>query len=555
MSAVRPQRDAVRPGIPAGWLFVFFAACYVLTSSGRIEGGDAGTMYQVTRNMIEYGTVALRAQLIPVPVQNYPGFLPTRAYVVETASLVYNGRLGYDYSPYGWGMSLAAAPLYWVGRALDAVWPGLGPQFLARMLVQLLGALLLAGAAVALADLAHWLHLSLRLSVGLAFAFGFATCVWPYVKTFYSEPAVTWLVLLAALGLRRYELSGRAACLFRAGLCLGLSLVFRPTALLAAPALGVYLLAVLRGQAPSRAGGARQVTRAILAGVAGCLPGLTVVGVYTWLRFGSLLSMKYTRMGWDTPPLNGLYGLLFSPGKGLFVYCPILLLGLGGMLLLWRSHRGVALMVAVLCATYVLFHAPYSFWTGGWNWGPRFLMPVIPFLMLPVGFLLQEARSKMAVALFALLFAVGVGIQLPAVLVNHSRDMIALSEQYDRFYDKTIYEVSLSPVIRQWPVAIEVLGRFAHSEAWAEARRAIADARSDWVRADASDDVVAAGLTKESEFIRNNVPDFWWVYLYLAGASPWAIAVPVVVLLLIAGVSAFRVFRQLSIARTLSSQP
>lgn len=548
MSAVSERKQVARTGVPATWLFVLLAACYLLTSSGRIEGGDAGTMYQVTRNMAEYGTVALRAQFVSVPVQSYPGFLPTRPYAVETASPVYNGRLGYDYSPYGWGQSLAAMPLYLAGQMLGALWPWLGPQFLARMITQLLNALLLAGAATALAAFAHALELSLRVSVGLALVFGFATYVWPYVKTFYSEPAVTLLVLLAALALRRYHLSGRATHVFWGGLCFGLSLVFRPTALLAAPALGVYFLVALRTQGGSHHLKLRDVLNAVLAGGVGCLPGVLLAGLYSWLRFGSVLSVKYTRMGWDNPPLNGLYGLLFSPGKGLFMYAPVLFLSLGGIILLWRSHRGIALMVSLLCATYVLFHAPYSFWTGGWNWGPRFLMPIIPFLLLPAGVLIQDARSKRAVLLFALLATAGLIIQAPAVLVNHSRDMIGLSEQYDRFYDKTIYELPLSPVVRQWPVAIEVLGRFAGSQAWAQARRVIATARKGWTQPDVSDDVVAAALTTESEFIRNNVPDFWWVYLYLAGASPGAIAAAAIALFLAGVVAAFKVCRRIGVA-------
>ena len=530
------------------WLFVFFTACNLLVASGRIDGGDAGTMYLVTRNMLEYGSIALRAEVVLVPAQSYPGFLPTREYAVETATLTYNGRLGYDYSRYGWGQSLVGAPLYLVGRALSSISSALGPQFLERLWIQLLNALVLSATAVVLAASAHSLGLSPWGSVGLACIFSFGTYAWPYVKTFYSEPATTLFLLLAAFALHRYESTGRANSVFWAGLWFGLSLVFRSTAFLGAPALGIYFLWAMvsqRHREQLKGPGFRLDFRAIILGGAGCLPGVILMALYSWLRFGWPLSAGYTRIAWDNPLLNGLYGLLFSPGKGLFIYCPILLLSLGGIILLWQSRRGIALMVSILFATYVLFHAPYSFWTGGWNWGPRFLLPVVPFLLLPAGVFLQEAKSRIATLVFVLLIALSVVIQLPAVLVNHSRDMIALSEQDDRFYDKTIFETSLSPVLRQWPVAVDVLGQFNRDETRAAAREVLAEERAKWIRPGAPDTDVMAGLTKESEFIHNNVPDFWWIYLYLLGASPFAIFVPVTALVLAAGAAVVRITGQL----------
>jgi len=535
------------------WLFIFFAACYLLTASGRIEGGDAGTMYQVTRNMVECGTVAITGQFVSVPVQTYQGFLPTREYKVETSTVTSGGRLGYGYSRYGWGQSLASVPLYLIGRILSGLAPALGPQFLERMCVQFFNALVLSAAAVVLFTLARAFDLPLRLSAGLAGVFSFGTYVWPYVKTFYSEPATTLLLLLAFLALRRYEMTGRTSHVFWAGVWFGVSLSFRITSFLAVPALGVYFLMAVRDW--RRHGLDRnQATRVALLGCLGCAPGVLLVMLYSWLRFGTLFASGYTNLGWDTPILNGLYGLLFSPGKGLFIYSPVLLLSLGGLIVLWHSRRGLALAIVVLSASYIIFHAPYSFWTGGWNWGPRFLVPVVPFLLLSVGVLLEQAKTRTAILLFALLLALSVAIQLPAVLVNHSRDMIALSEQYDRFYDKTVYEVPLSPAVRQWPVAAEVLERFAHNETRAEARRVMAGARADWVRAGVAQDRAMTGLTVESEFIRNNVPDFWWVYLCLVGVSPSAIAASVGALIAAAGVAAGKAFAQIRQANKIVEQ-
>jgi len=42
-------------------------------------------------------------------------------------------------------------------------------------------------------------------------------------------------------------------------------------------------------------------------------------------------------MGWTTPLAEGIPGLLVSPGRGLFLESPVLLLGLVGLL---RAGRG-----------------------------------------------------------------------------------------------------------------------------------------------------------------------------------------------------------------------
>ena len=530
-------------------LFLFFFICYLLTSSGRICGGDAGTMYQVTHNMLARGTVSVVAEEVRVAAQREAGFLPTRAYTVETA-FVSPGVGGLTYSPYGWGQSLAAIPLYALSRLGDTLWSGWEDQLMARMFVQSLNAFFLAALAVVLIEFGRDLGLNPKIAILTGAAFGFGTMVWPYVNTFYSEPATAFCLLCAVYALHRFERTRCRAWAFWAGLSLGCSAVFRITSLIAMPALGIYLGWTLLQQWRAEH---RWDALAVVYAVLGGMPGAALVILYNVLRFGHPLALSYTasQIGWDTPVLNGLYGLLFSPGKGLFVYNPILLLGVGGMLLLWARHRGLTLLIGILVVSYVLFHAPYSFWTGGWNWGPRFLIPIIPLLMLPVGFFLQEIRGKAVWLLTGTLIALSVLIQLPAVLVDHSRDMIALSEQYDQFYRKTIDQLEFSPVVRQWPVAVEVLRRFSHAETWTDVQRMLAANRALWFQPGLSDAKVAAGLTAEIEFIRNNVPDSWWVYLYLLRV-PWEIVAGLVAMLIgIGGIAAVKICQEAHVSRSL----
>lgn len=111
----------------------------------------------------------------------------------------------------------------------------------------------------------------------------------------------------------------------------------------------------------------------------------------------------------SNPLLEGLYLDLFSPLRGLFVYCPILALGALGFYYFLR-RREVANEGLFLAACFLCILIPYSMWTdaiGGEAFGPRFLISAIPFLLLPSGFIIETRRRGYAAVAY-LLYGIGV---------------------------------------------------------------------------------------------------------------------------------------------------
>lgn len=85
---------------------------------------------------------------------------------------------------------------------------------------------------------------------------------------------------------------------------------------------------------------------------------------------------------WDTPYLEGMAGLLLSPGRGIFIYSPVLALSLVGMVIAFRNRNWFD--VAFILAGYVLLsvYAKYSVWWGGiMHFGPRYQVDAYPFLL------------------------------------------------------------------------------------------------------------------------------------------------------------------------------
>ena len=81
-----------------------------------------------------------------------------------------------------------------------------------------------------------------------------------------------------------------------------------------------------------------------------------------------------------------------------------------------RSYRAEALLFVSIIAIYLFVYATYGIWDGGWAWGPRYLVAIIPFLILPAGYLFCSPRGRAVVALVAWL---GVAVQILGVAINY----------------------------------------------------------------------------------------------------------------------------------------
>jgi hypothetical protein len=58
--------------------------------------------------------------------------------------------------------------------------------------------------------------------------------------------------------------------------------------------------------------------------------------------------------------------------------------------------RGDALLFLSLFLLGLLPYSMWSNWEGGWSFGPRFLVDVIPYLVIPIAFALSESRARNA---------------------------------------------------------------------------------------------------------------------------------------------------------------
>ena len=149
-------------------------------------------------------------------------------------------------------------------------------------------------------------------------------------------------------------------------------------------------------------------------------------------EYGSWLPPYYTpgRLVSDTTPfLLTLYGLLFSPSRGIFVFSPMFLLVAALFLYVaYRKRLKLPLLLwfgVIWFLTGVLSISRFGHWWGGHSYGPRLLTDVVPALILIAVLTWHELRTKLSartsrwmLALFLVLAVVSIAINSFTGLLN-----------------------------------------------------------------------------------------------------------------------------------------
>lgn len=224
-----------------------------------------------------------------------------------------------------------------------------------------------------------------------AVTLGAGSLVAVFATVFFDHELSALLGFLAFALLFRERLRAPSLELVTAGgIAAGLAIsVEFPLGLLAA-ILGVYAIA---RPAP---------LRRALAYFGGVAIGLLPLAVYDLWAYGTIKPVVYSYavldpgrsghdvlganssgfFGIDLPKPSALTDLLLGP-KGLLILAPVWAIAAVGLLALSRAgRRAEAAVATAVVAAFLLYDAGYYLPFGGFNAGPRFLVPVLPFLAL-----------------------------------------------------------------------------------------------------------------------------------------------------------------------------
>ncbi len=244
----------------------------------------------------------------------------------------------------------------------------------------IIASLLVSGAGV-LVFLTARRQAPLSTALGVAGIFCFGTSAWSTASRllWQHSPSVLAIAALVYL-LTRPERTGRWA--LGLGLVAGLAFLFRPT-----NAITLATCAALLVRRP------RLLGVYLLGAAAIAIP----FGLYSLRTFGSLLPAYYLpeRLApGDGHFVEALLGNLVSPARGLWIFSPVLLLGL------WGARARAApltaaerLFLAVPLAHWVAISS-FPHWWAGDSFGPRFFTDVLPYLVYFLVSPLEAVRAR-----------------------------------------------------------------------------------------------------------------------------------------------------------------
>lgn len=273
--------------------------------------------------------------------------------------------------------------------------------------------------------LARRVRLPTRQAVTAALLFGLLSPAAVYAKFDFAQPLGSLLLLLTVYLLLLTRQRGLIT-VGLAGLTLGLAILTRTEFLLFPTPLLIAATYFLIPQATNH----DQQTRLGRRRLIGTFCLATIVGLFVlvnlWLnqvRFGAISSVGYSPTSEFslsiTHFLTAFVGNLFSPGRGILIFFPVALFSIHGFSRLYKTDRLAALVLGSIPLGLMLFYATWNDWAGGLSWGPRFLIPTLPYLaLLGVHGLFSTLRGSKRKGVLALLILLCAVVTVQGVLFN-----------------------------------------------------------------------------------------------------------------------------------------
>jgi len=425
-------------------LFLCFYLLYAATSPGDLIA-DSQIRWRVAAQLVDTGWFDLP---------------PEEAYRYAI------GRDGKRYSFYGLAAWACLVPFVLAGEWLAVLLPHVGTP---DMLGQFLASLLLFPACGALALV---LVYSLALEASgdrpiarwIAIATGLATMHWHHSVSTGDEMQTAICILTCFWAFQRAWNSDHWRFPLLVCGAAGLGACVRISSLVVLVPVFILGLSFDLAARPQRAARRSRLRQWLVAAAVGLAPWAVLLGGYNAVRFGSplqsgyapaLLSRASDMHLFQTPLLDGLTAMLFSPGKGVIVFNPLLLMAIPGLFVLQREKHRLAALIVVSFASSLIFHSKYTFWAGDFTWGPRYLASLMAVMMLGLIPILRFAALR---ALFVALFALSVPIQSASVIYNYGLEFFQ-DGRHGIVPDAYVWRVAESQLVCRFRnIALHALG-------------------------------------------------------------------------------------------------
>jgi hypothetical protein len=393
------------------WLFVFYLCLFTITNAG-FDASEGSLSYRQAVIMVTEGRLTVDGE--PENINYFPG--PDH----------------HLYCARELGSAIVQLPMASINEALGRLMFGhfpketitRGQNFLAAIQA---GVFMALGIRYFFLILIECFRQSVRAAWIATLLLVLTTFCWSYSRSLFDGVLALPFLTGSLYHLLRFRSRASTRDLAIASILVGFGVAVRISLLFGVVGLFVFLIAITYRQ-PRVLLGRMAIATAALAPF-----GLWVL-FYNYLRTGSPfvspMQLYENQNGLNGNLAEGLLGLTLSPGKGLFVYCPLLLISCALFPRFARRDPATTIYLIVVCGLWFVIHARLKVWYGSWGWGPRHFVTIVPLLMLPFAVEIKcIAKSWLAIGITAILAAWGFILAFSSIVINfHHRMVVALQE-------------------------------------------------------------------------------------------------------------------------------
>jgi len=402
---------------PQYFFLLFGLVLSILFSSGQIENPDTHLRLTQTR----------------IIVNDHRFGLPEDVGEDMHGNIAIN-EAGQRYMAYNPGQTIFFIPLYHIANLLTS--NEVNAYYLSAFFVSFLNYLLHALCAFLLFKIAIILGVSSKQAYIASIFFGLTSYSFVFAQSTYEHHFEMLFILLStyfALN-KNTNHSGLLS-----GFMLSFGLIFRSTTILAFPAILVI----------------QHNNKERLKTFISLALGVAFVLFYNYFRFGNPFESGYS-LAWSLAHSNkfsfwslsrvpiAFFGFLFSPGKGVFFFSTTIILSFLGIRTFIQKQLKVFYSILLISVAYLGTYSMNFAWHGSiWSYGPRYILPIIPFFYLPIIYLKPQ---KWIYTIMLLVFI----LQVELISVNYKRDVLSDYIAYNGLSDMSyLWSIDKEPHLVQ----------------------------------------------------------------------------------------------------------
>lgn len=355
----------------------------------------------------------------------------------------YKGKFYIFFAP---GVSLVSLPLYWIGKQFNVA------QVATYLTISLFAALTLVFLYKICRNI---FNLPIWASLTAPLIFGFGSTSWSYANTLYQHHITVFCIIASLYAAWKYKQNKAYNWIWALFIWINFALaigVDYPNVALMAPVMFYFFLTAIKVTIKNSKTLLSLRASFLITSVAFVIISL-VHGYFNYTHFGGWTKVSNGIVGYkilkelkilkakdpekkiaeleknkvpirffkeDNLP-RGLTILLFAVDKGIFLFSPIFILGVVGIItLIPHITLEIGILLASILVNMFLYSSFGDPW-GGWAYGPRYLIPTMSYLSIFIAIWIAKTRFQLIGRLLTLfLFAISSAIALLGALTTNA---------------------------------------------------------------------------------------------------------------------------------------